>query len=171
MHQLGTKTQVPCCTALTFASYSWLYPDKSITAAQAFTAIALLNMVQAIAAGGMGGETTGMQSHLMLRGATFGCSKLGGKIHHFNRKPLDFRAPNLGQQIYLQGLPIFPNLWAADFHLLSCDQEWQQRLDTNEDTFLTNEAHTHSNGKEGNIVPSNHFGYRKGNQNQSDIDN
>eukprot|EP00434_Breviolum_minutum_P026643 symbB.v1.2.023547.t1/scaffold2160.1/size87486/2 len=37
---------VPCCTALMFASYSWLYPDKSITAAQAFTAIALLNMVQ-----------------------------------------------------------------------------------------------------------------------------
>ena len=29
-----------------FASYSWLNPEKSITAAQAFTAIALLNMVQ-----------------------------------------------------------------------------------------------------------------------------
>lgn len=37
---------VPCCTALMFGSYSWLNPEKSITAAQAFTAIALLNMVQ-----------------------------------------------------------------------------------------------------------------------------
>lgn len=143
MHQLGTETQVPCCTALMFASYSWLYPDKSITAAQAFTAIALLNMVQAMAAGGMG-ETTGMQSHSKLWGATFVRSKLGDKLHHFHRKPSGFRAPNLGQHIYLHGLPIFPKLWAVDFHVLSCDREWQQWLDTNDDTFLTIKAHTHT---------------------------
>eukprot|EP00439_Symbiodinium_sp_Y106_P003577 s1073_g1.t1 len=37
---------VPCCTALMFASYSWLNPDKPLTPSQAFTAISLLGMVQ-----------------------------------------------------------------------------------------------------------------------------
>ncbi|CAJ1455870.1 unnamed protein product, partial [Effrenium voratum] len=37
---------VPCCCALMFASYSWLNPEHPLTAAQAFTAIALLSMVQ-----------------------------------------------------------------------------------------------------------------------------
>eukprot|EP00913_Durusdinium_trenchii_P031305 g29312.t1 len=37
---------VPCCTALMFASYWWLHPEESLVARQAFTAIALMNMVQ-----------------------------------------------------------------------------------------------------------------------------
>ena len=37
---------VPCCTALMFASYWWLNPEKPLIARQAFTAIALMNMVQ-----------------------------------------------------------------------------------------------------------------------------
>ncbi|OLQ04012.1 ABC transporter C family member 2 [Symbiodinium microadriaticum] len=37
---------VPCCTALMFASYSWLNPDKPLTPSQAFTAMSLLSMVQ-----------------------------------------------------------------------------------------------------------------------------
>ncbi|CAE7230000.1 ABCC2, partial [Symbiodinium natans] len=37
---------VPCCTALMFASYTWLNPEKPLTPAQAFTAISLLSMVQ-----------------------------------------------------------------------------------------------------------------------------
>jgi hypothetical protein len=59
--------QVPCCTALMFASYSWLNPEKSITAAQAFTAIALLNMVQEMVAGGSSKVDISYISYISIR--------------------------------------------------------------------------------------------------------
>ena len=145
MHQLGTETQVPCCTALMFASYSWLYPDKSITAAQAFTAIALLNMVQAMAAGGMGETTVWNAKPFKAMRRNICALKIGWQTSSFSQETIWFWGAKFGSTyLYWQGLPIFPNLWAVDFHVLSCDREWQQWLDTNDDTFLTIKAHTHT---------------------------
>lgn len=98
--------------------------------------------------------------------------KIRWQTSSFSQETIWFWGAKFGSTyLYWQGLPIFPNLWAVDFHVLSCDREWQQWLDTNDDTFLTIKAHTHSSGKEGDTVARNRFGYRKGNKNQLDIDN